>query len=64
MHPGPRPHVDHVVGGEDRVTVVLDHDDRVAQIPQLTKRAEQARRVSLVEPDRGLVENVKHADQA
>jgi hypothetical protein len=32
--PGARPHVDDVVGGEDGLPIVLDDDDRVAEIAQ------------------------------
>jgi hypothetical protein len=42
---------------------VLDHDHRVAEIAQALQRAEQARVVALVQADRGLVEDVHHADQ-
>ena len=31
MHAGARADVDHVIGGPDRVLVVLDHDHRVAE---------------------------------
>ena len=58
-----RPEVDEVVGGAHRALVVLDHDHGVAEIPQALQRADQARVVALVQPDRGLVEDVEHADQ-
>ena len=56
--------VDHVVGGADRVLVVLDHDHGVAEVAQPLQRLEQARVVALVQADRGLVEHVEHAGQA
>ena len=49
---------------QDRVLVVLDDDDRVAEVAQVLQRVEQARIVALVQADRGLVEHVEHAGQA
>ena len=59
-----RSDVDHVVGVEDRVLVVLDHDHGVADVAQVLERAEQARVVALMQPDGGLVQHVKHAGEA
>ena len=56
--------VDEVVGGAHRALVVLDHDHRVAEVAQAVERADQLLVVALVQPDRGLVEHVHHADQA
>ena len=56
--------IDDVVGGPHRVFVVLDDDDRVAQVAQLLERVEQAVVVARVQADRRLVEDVEHADQA
>ena len=55
--------VDHDVGLAHRVLVVLDHDQRVAEIAQRLERGQQPVVVALVEPDRRFVENVEHADQ-
>ena len=60
---GARAHVHDVVGRAHRALVVLDHDDRVAQVAQALQGGDQALVVALVEPDRGLVEDVEHADQ-
>ena len=59
-----RTHVDDVVGGVDRVLVVLDDDDAVAEVAQVLQRLEQAVVVALVKPDRRLVQHVHHAGQA
>ena len=59
-----RSDVDHVVGGTDGLLVVLDHDDRVAQIAQALQGGDEALVVALVQADGGLVEHVEHADQA
>ncbi len=56
--------VDHVVGGADRVLVVLDHDHRIAEVAQPQQGAEQPLVVALVQADAGLVEHIHHADQA
>ena len=56
--------VDHVVGGQDRVLVVLDHDHRVADVAQVLERLQQPRVVALVQADGGLVQHVQHAGQA
>ena len=57
-------HVDDVVGGADGVFVVLDDDDRVAEIAQAAQRFEQALVVALMQADRRFVEHVEHARQA
>ena len=48
---GARPHVDHEVGRADRLLVVLDHDDRVAEVAQPLHRRDQAGVVALVQAD-------------
>ena len=55
--------VDDVVGGADRALVVLDHDHGVAEVPQPLERVDQLLVVALVEPDRGLVEDVEDAHE-
>ncbi len=62
--PRPGPDVDHVVGDPDGLLVVLDDDDRVAEVAQALEGADQALVVPLVQPDGRLVEHVEHADQA
>ena len=61
---GARPDVDDPVGGADGVLVVLDDDQRVAQVAQPDQRLDQPAVVALVQPDRRLVQHVEHADQA
>ena len=62
--PRARPQVHDVVGGADRLLVVLDHEHRVAQVAQLAQRREEPGVVALVQADRRLVEDVEHADEA
>ena len=61
--PCPGPDVDHPVGRPDRLLVVLDDEDRVAEVAQPGQRRDQLRVVALVEPDRRLVEDVEDAHQ-
>ena len=59
-----RTDVDDVVGSADRVLVVLDDDEGVAQIPQSDEGLDEALVVPLVETDRRFVEDVEDPDQA
>ena len=60
---GAGPEIDDVVGGANRLFVVLDHDDGVAQIAKPGERREERAIVALVEADRRLVEDVEDAGQ-
>ena len=60
---GPGPDVHDPVGGPDGLLVVLDHEDRVAQVAQPRERRDELRVVALVEADRRLVEDVQDAHQ-
>ena len=62
--PRARADVDHPVRRPHRVLVVLDDDQRVPQVAQPGERVDQPAIVALVQPDRGLVEDVEHPDQA
>ena len=62
--PRPGPDVDDPVGGADRLLVVFDDQDRVAEIPQPGERGDQLCVVALVQADRRLVEDVQDAHQA
>ena len=64
MDAGAGADIDHVVGGQDGVLVVLDDDHGVADVAQAPQRFEQAVIVALVQADRGLVEHVEHAGEA
>ena len=58
-----RAHVDDEVGRADRLLVVLDDDDGVAEVAQPLHRRDEARVVALVQADRRLVEDVEHAHE-
>ena len=56
--------IEHIIGVADGVFVVLDDEDRVAEIAQSFERLDEAIVVALVQADGGLVENVENAAQA
>ena len=58
-----RTHVDDLVGGEDRVDIVLDDEDGVPLVPQAEERLDQLMVVGRVKADRRLVEDVDRADE-
>src|SRR2546430_157153 len=60
---GARAQVHDVVGRADGLLVVLDHEHRVADVAELLQGRQQSRVVALVQPDRGLVQDVEHADE-
>ena len=64
VHPGAGADVHQVVGGPDRVLVVLHHDQGVAQVAQFGEGGQEAVVVALVQADAGLVEHVEHAGEA
>ena len=61
--PAPGADIDDVIRLQDRILIMLDDDDGIAQIAQALERPEQALVVTLVQADRGLVEHVEHAGQ-
>ena len=58
-----RTDIEHVIGSQNGVLVVLDDDDRIAQVAQALEGFEQPVVITLVQADRRLVENVEHAAQ-
>ena len=64
MHARRRPHVDDMVGRQDRILIVLNHDHGIAEVAQPFQRFQQARIVALVQADTRLVEYIEHAGQA
>lgn len=61
--PGRRTDVDDPVGVRDGVQVVLDDDQGVAQVAQPHQGFDQPAVVTLMQPDRRLIEHVEHPDQ-
>ncbi len=64
MDARPRTHVHNVVGGSNRVLVVLYDHNRIAKVAQVEQCVEQTVVVALVQADRRLIQNVHHTDQA
>ena len=56
--------VDDPVGGLHRLLVVLDNDERVAQVPQALKGGNELAIVALMQADRRLVKDVEDTDEA
>ena len=64
VHAGAGSQIDHIVRLANRVFIVFDDDDGVAQVTQVDQGVEQALIVALMQADRRFVENVHHADQS
>ena len=61
--PRARAEIYDVVGGSNGFFIVLDYDDRVAEIPEAGERAQQALVVPGMQADRGLVQYVEDAHE-
>ena len=53
-----------MIGCPHSVFIVFDNDDRVSQIAESGECSDQAIVVTGVQPDRRLIENVKHSNQS
>ena len=51
VHAGTRADIDNMVSIADRVLIVLDHQDGIAQIAEVNERAQQALVIPLMEAD-------------
>src|SRR5690606_39008975 len=58
---GQRPDVDDPIACLDRLLVVLDDHEGVAEVAQRLERTDETSVVALVQADRRLVEHVEHA---
>ena len=63
MLTGSRAHVDDPVGGANHVDLVLHDEERVARRLEPRERAQEGLGVGRVQPRRGLVEHVHHAEE-
>ena len=63
MDAGAGPDVHHMVGGADRVLVVLDDENRIAEIAQTAEGLQETFIVALMEADRRFVEHIEHAGE-
>ncbi len=51
MDAGTGPEIDDMVCSEDRLFVVLNNDHRIADIPEVRQRSEQALVIALMQSD-------------
>ena len=63
MHTGTGAYVHDIIRAAHGVLVVLYHDDRVAQIPQVFQGGNELIVVPLMQADGGLVQHIEHAGQ-
>ena len=56
--------VDDMVGGIHRILVMLDDDERVAEIAEMLQRRQEAVVVALMKSDARLIEDVEHAHES
>jgi hypothetical protein len=63
MHAGAGADIDHMVGLEDGVLVMLDDDHGVAEVAQMLQRLQKPGVVALMQADGGLVQDIEHARQ-
>ena len=64
MLAGAGPDVDDPVGFPDGLLVVLDHQHRVAEVAKTQQGVDESTVITLMQPDRRLVEHVEGTDQA
>ena len=58
-----RAEIENMVGGENRVGIVLHHQQRVSQVAQAFQNLNQAVGVARVQPDRRLIQHVERAHE-
>src|SRR5205823_11086098 len=58
-----RTEINNVVGSPNRLFIVLDHDDRIDKITQLSQCSEQTYVVALMQTNAWFIENVENACQ-
>ena len=63
MFAGGRAEIADVVTARNDLPIVLDHDQRVAQVAELVQGGQQPRVVARVQADGGFVQHVQHAAQ-
>ena len=63
VNPGARADIDDMVGRADHVLVVLDNDDGVADIGEVTQRADEPIVVAFVQADGWFIEHIARPDK-
>ena len=64
MHARAYAHVDDIIGAADRIFVMLDDQDTVADVAQMLERFDQSVIVALMQADRRFVQYIHDAGQA
>ncbi len=64
LDPCARAHIHQEVSREDRRLVMLDHNNRVPQIPETMKVLEESKVVSLMEADARFIQNIQDTHEA
>ncbi|MDT4870069.1 hypothetical protein FQZ97_1051300 [compost metagenome] len=64
MNTGSRADIDHIVSCQDGIFVMLNDDNRIAEIAQMAQRVEKTGIVALMQADRRLIKNIKHTRKA
>ena len=60
---GARAEIHQIVGRPQHVGIMLNHQDRVAEIAQVLENADQLRGIACMQANRRLVKNVERADK-
>src|SRR5215471_4723425 len=63
MTTGSRPQVNYIVCATDRLFIMLDHQHGVSQVPQVLQCIQEAAVVTMMEPDRRLIQDIQDAAQ-
>ena len=63
MHTGPGADVKNIVCFANSLFIMLDHDDGIALITQVLECTQQAIIVTLMQTDRGLIQDIENPGQ-
>ena len=64
MSPGAGAEIDDLIGSQDHLRIMFDHDDRVLPLPQLLERLQETEGVSCMEADARLIEDIKRFSES
>ena len=64
MNAGAGTNVDDVIGGTNSLLVMLNNDNRIAEIAQMDEGSQKTLVVPLVKTNRGLIEDIHYANEA
>ena len=53
-----------MISGADSILIMLHHNHGIAEIAQMNQGFQQAVIITLMQPDRGLIQHIHHTDQA